>query len=80
MKPTNVSCPKCRMVAQSHCESATCDLFRCKRCRAFGPYKSLTEAAWAEYVPALPLELLYEMASLEEDQYDPPRPAAPAGD
>ena len=79
MKPTNVSCPKCRAVAQAHCASPTCNWFRCLRCRAYGAYQALSEAAWQDYASQLPLELLYEMASLEEDQYDPPRPVT-AGD
>jgi hypothetical protein len=79
MKPSTVTCPSCTAAninapAYTHCNSTTCDLFRCARCRSYGSYKTLTVEAWREYHAALPLELLFEMASLEEEQYDPPRP------
>jgi hypothetical protein len=77
-QPSSVTCPKCpngAVPAYKHCNSLTCDLFRCARCRAYGPYKNLRAEAWRDFSSTLPLELLYEMASLEEDQYDPPRPA-----
>lgn len=75
MNPTNVKCPKCGGVAPRHCTTKSCTLFRCARCRAYGSYTSLIADKWAEYHPILPLELLYEMASIEDDQRTPPRPA-----
>jgi len=78
-RPSSVSCPTClagglEAPAYTHCSSPLCDLFRCARCRSYGPYKSLKAESWREYHACLPLELLWQMASLEEDQYDPPRP------
>lgn len=74
MKPSSVSCPSCQAVAFRHCQSTNCSWFRCARCRSYGPYQNLAVGAWSEYQSVMPLEMLYEMASIEIDQRVPLHP------